>query len=737
MTTAAGQVDTGRPASPPLAALATAFTALCAFGVVHWMAMVEPVDPAREALAIAVAAGTGLALRSARGRRAPMGSVIVAGFALALLAGGVPLGRLRPDRWGALASDISSGTAAVAGARIPYDGLDAQLRLVIAIGGTLLALAAGLLAFWPRRDGATGFRAGALVALVGLYAVPAVALELKFGFLRGAALTLLVLAFWCLGRVRAGELSGAVALAASAAVVALVAAPALDTRRPWFDYEDFIQGAAGAHAASFDWDHDYAGFVWPRDGRELLRITSRQRAYWKAEDLDLFDGTEWVRNPVLAGVTPAAGGHEGVDPERVRAWSFQIDVSVRNLRSRTLPIAGVAASVKMPGRTPELLRPGIWSAGRSIHRGDTYRAQVFVPEPSAAELEAAGTGYAPQLASDTAFNAISPPFRGIPRPVQVFVPTFFKGTPRIVGYGSHDSARPALRHSNLRRLYELSRRLQREAATPYDYVQAIRRYLGNGFRYDESPPAASRTLDGFLFDSHAGFCQQYSGAMALLLRMGGVPARVATGFAPGSYDRNTKQYVVRDVDAHSWVEAWFEGAGWVVFDPTPAAAPPRSQALTGSPSAGRGDLRDIGITQSSPAPGPAEGTGASWALIGLGGGGAAALAAAAWWLWTRRGRPRPTPATELERALRVAGGPSPPGTTLSALEARFGATPSAAGYVRAVRAARYAPAPGSGPTPAQRRGLRRAVARGRGPAGRLRAWLALPPRLRGTGRGLH
>src|SRR4051795_309204 len=100
---------------------------------------------------------------------------------------------------------------------------------------------------------------------------------------------------------------------------------------------------------------------------------------------------------------------------------------------------------------------------------------------------------------------------------------------------------------------------------------------GDDFSYTESPPVAAENLDGFLFDAKSGYCQQYSGAMALLLRMGGIPARVSSGFTSGSYDRKANEYVVRDLDAHSWVEVWYSGIGWVTFDPTPAAAPPRNQ----------------------------------------------------------------------------------------------------------------------------------------------------------------
>ena len=84
--------------------------------------------------------------------------------------------------------------------------------------------------------------------------------------------------------------------------------------------------------------------------------------------------------------------------------------------------------------------------------------------------------------------------------------------------------------------------------------------------------------------------------MALLLRMAGIPARVATGFTSGALDRKAKEYVVRDLDAHSWVEVWFPGYGWVTFDPTPAAAPPRSPGATTAAARRRrpGDAPDLG-----------------------------------------------------------------------------------------------------------------------------------------------
>src|SRR3954453_12088164 len=63
-----------------------------------------------------------------------------------------------------------------------------------------------------------------------------------------------------------------------------------------------------------------------------------------------------------------------------------------------------------------------------------------------------------------------------------------------------------------------------------------------------------------------------------MLRMLGITSRVATGFTPGSYNSDTGEFRVRDLDAHSWVEVYFTGIGWVTFDPTPPAAPAQTQS---------------------------------------------------------------------------------------------------------------------------------------------------------------
>ncbi len=233
--------------------------------------------------------------------------------------------------------------------------------------------------------------------------------------------------------------------------------------------------------------------------------------------------------------------------------------------------------------------------------------------------------------------------------------------------------------------------------------------------------------------------------MVLLLRMGGIPARVAAGFSPGGLRSASDEWVVRDTDAHSWVEAWFDGLGWVTFDPTPPQTPARSQIAAINPpkAGGRGASRSAPSAfpkrrpegpPSAPlgAPGRIRPSGGPsvWLLAGFGVLGALLLSALALAVRARRRAGAWWPSTteaalaELERALRRTGRAAPAGMTLSQLERRLGIPGD--GYLRALRAARYRPGAPE-PSREQRAAFRRELAIGLGWRGKLLGYWALPP----------
>src|SRR5262249_3815969 len=99
-------------------------------------------------------------------------------------------------------------------------------------------------------------------------------------------------------------------------------------------------------------------------------------------------------------------------------------------------------------------------------------------------------------------------------------------------------------------------------------------------------------LDYFLFDRREGHCEYFSSAMAVMLRAVGIPSRNVNGFLGGEWNEYGKYVAVRSGDAHSWVEAYFEGVGWVTFDPTPAAqATARGAGIPDRPRRRIGNLR--------------------------------------------------------------------------------------------------------------------------------------------------
>ena len=117
------------------------------------------------------------------------------------------------------------------------------------------------------------------------------------------------------------------------------------------------------------------------------------------------------------------------------------------------------------------------------------------------------------------------------------------------------------------------------ARNPYDQARAVEHFLRSHYAYtlDLSGPPQSDPLAHFLFERRAGHCEYFAAAMTVMMRSLGVPARYINGFLPGEYNDLGGDFIVRARDAHSWVEVFFPGYGWMTFDPTP----PSEEHITG------------------------------------------------------------------------------------------------------------------------------------------------------------
>src|SRR5215217_6389977 len=190
-------------------------------------------------------------------------------------------------------------------------------------------------------------------------------------------------------------------------------------------------------------------------------------------------------------------------------------------------------TVYFPTSTIEIDPYGALRAPYKIPSGSTYSVISHVPNASADQLRSAGTVYPQEIESK--YTQLPP--------------------------------------TGLDRTRALAARLTEGTKTPYDAVLKMNEYLKTTYPYDLSIPPQGEDMDAveyFLFEQRRGYCEQFSSSLAVMARSQGIPARVATGYAPGEYNPFTGYYDVRASDAHAWVEVYFPQYGWTTFDPTPS-----------------------------------------------------------------------------------------------------------------------------------------------------------------------
>ncbi|HEV3376118.1 MAG TPA: transglutaminase domain-containing protein, partial [Thermoleophilaceae bacterium] len=608
------------------------FAALALFGAAHWSALVAGVPFGRTLLVVMVAVGAAAVLsvlgmastarvitQALGGRRRAARALVVclalltgaAALCLGLGAAGLPLRLLGPENWGEFADGLDRGLGGIQGVNWPYDGQDWWIRQSILLGAPFLLAIAATLAFFPTRRGASLLRAAGLVVLLVLYGTAVVEHDPGQPLLRGLVLLVLVAAWLWLPRLGTREAAAGAALVLALGVLSLPPAAALDGDQPWWNYRAW-NWFGGGKPLTFSWNHEYGPLDWPRDGTTLLNIRSDRPHYWKAETLDGFDGFRWIRTPDAAfrdenSELPAYFGQE-IGPtwdlrEYNERWDEEIEVTVRSLTSELIVGAGITHEVEGP-RVRYSADGTTRLRGDALEEGDSYTVHAYAPDPGRNLMRrSTEEGYPNDYATYTRIFLPGPgesATEGVGLQGDAARSEAFETRESVTVPLRNEALRDVsfadaqLRDSAYEEVYELALEWTEGAGTPYDAVKAIETRLQEDYRYAERVPTRPIPLHGFLFQERAGYCQQFSGAMALMLRMVGIPARVAAGFSPGSYNTDTGEYRVRDLDAHSWVEVYFTGIGWVPFDPTPIRAPAESQSSGFlATSAARGDAGEV------------------------------------------------------------------------------------------------------------------------------------------------
>ena len=221
-----------------------------------------------------------------------------------------------------------------------------------------------------------------------------------------------------------------------------------------------------------------------------------------------------------------------------------VDVSVSHrLRGHYLPLPWPLASVEVGGRWGyDETTSTVVSASSDSISGLTYRATAAIPKPAPAQIA-----------------TVAPP-RRVPGPL-----TRDLDLPRSLD----------------QRVRDLAHQLTDRVRSAYGKAEAIQQYLlGPRFTYDldGAPVSADAVLTEFLLRTHRGYCVQFAGAMVVLAREAGIPARLAIGYTSGVRDASGR-YQIRAADAHAWPELWFPELGWTRFEPTPPARGAASRSV--------------------------------------------------------------------------------------------------------------------------------------------------------------
>lgn len=319
----------------------------------------------------------------------------------------------------------------------------------------------------------------------------------------------------------------------------------------------FAQTRPGKSMIGFSTDAELGGFGALKSNAEVvMRLTFpahperlQQSLRLRGVTFETFAGNGWLRTPQEGRPLRWNEGLLRVprvelpEPQRDRAWRAEIYLEPLDRNNRVLFTPPQTYGVELLDTKYDFLRGRKKSVLRNPDGDLTYTAPpdtalhyaVNVVEPlldaaDSERLRQAGTDYPPDLLQR---------FTQVPADLDQRIPA-------------------------------LARKLAGAAATPYDQAAALELGLRNGWLYSlAGDQDAQQPLLDFLFGKRSGHCEYFATSMALLLRTLGVPARPVHGFAGGAFNPIGGYRMIRQGDAHAWVEVYFPRVGWRTFDPTP------------------------------------------------------------------------------------------------------------------------------------------------------------------------
>ncbi len=351
----------------------------------------------------------------------------------------------------------------------------------------------------------------------------------------------------------------------------------------------------------------------------VLNVETPHNVYLKGISRDVYTGTKWVNSS--AEMQAIGGNYNSLyedteemllgmelltnDPQALDKYFFKdtVNITFQNLRTKSLFIpsktfAFSPANTDLKGITDV---NGSLSVAERLNKGFKYSLQLYSPKLGSKEFADVLRKSKPGLYDEYALK------------IQTLSDTIFTPLPQVVSsdlanasssntvnatasytlpYNYSRSLRllPQLKElqENAKaveakylqlpetlpqRVRDLAVSITASSGNRYDKVKAIEQYLSGNFPYNldvRTTPRNRDFVDYFIFDLKQGYCTYYASAMAVLARCAGIPARYVEGYMlpPKPIEEGSKKYSVSNMQAHAWVEIYFEGYGWLPFEPT-------------------------------------------------------------------------------------------------------------------------------------------------------------------------
>jgi transglutaminase-like putative cysteine protease len=338
------------------------------------------------------------------------------------------------------------------------------------------------------------------------------------------------------------------------------------TSKPWLTLKDrfsFIFASLKASATTvqnFYGSTMPLGLGSPLSDRLVMEVDAPTNApdgtryYWEARTYDTYSNFMWSSSlETPHNLTPNSKdlNQPGVDVRTIVSFTFFPHEPISNIYTASEPLwTSVPSQAFMDINGDGTVNLGALMSKDFIRPGEQYTVRSALDTVTVKQLKDAGTDY----------------------------PTWIKN--EYLQLPNNITARTK----------DLAKNIAAGLNNPYDITNAVTQYLRANIQYDLSiskPPSNQERIDWFLFDYKKGFCNYYASAEVVLLRLLGIPARMGVGFVQGQREDNaptqlpagssvsgqatlneTSTFVVRQNNAHAWPEVYYQGIGWVIFEPT-------------------------------------------------------------------------------------------------------------------------------------------------------------------------